>query len=44
MLGLKKLLETLEDCVQNFCDRRNETHANTVLSRFAVKSRSYERH
>jgi len=44
MLELKKLLKAFENCVQNLCDRRNEKYANTILSRFVVKSRNYERH
>jgi len=39
MLELKKLLKAFENCVQNSCDRKNETYANTILQRFAVKSR-----
>jgi len=31
MLELKKLFKAFENCMQNFCDRRNETYANTML-------------
>jgi hypothetical protein len=43
MLEVKKLLKVLGNCVQNFCDRRNEKYASTILSRFTVKFRSYGR-